>query len=511
MKYRVVKKEKNFVNVLSNNYISQHKLAIFSFIILLLSLLPLYIIALYNYPADDDFQFVYQRAEVWVSTGSLTAVFKSLVQFFGYIYMNWNGYLSAFLISFYSPFIFGIQYYFLSNWFVLTVICLSVGYMLKSLTSYVLKAPKSVFFIIFPAIVLLGLEYTPAISEAVYWIPGASYVFTQCFVWLSLGLLMKCSTQCRQSKQILRSVLLAFCGIMLGFSHYSVAISSFVLFSFVTVYSIVRKLPNRRFTILHLAFLLASLITSLLAPGNAVRQADMGGTSGILYTLITSVLDSCELVGQWFSLQIVAVLMIVLPLLWKPMKDSPYRFRYPVLIAIMLFGVFASTLTPGIYTNFGYTADRYINPVFFNFLLFVFGSIIYAQGTLIRLLERKQENEPAKGVLMATQTIGQRFSYLYLLLCLVVLLFGSFGNTIMNTASISATKSLVTGEAAQFRQEMAERQEHIRITNSDDLEVKRLTAKPYVFKADKLPFQVQESTFGTPRYMKWYFELYYKP
>ena len=53
---------------------------------------------------------------------------------------------------------------------------------------------------------------------------------------------------------------------------------------------------------------------------------------------------------------------------------------------------------------------------------------------------------------------------------------------------------------------MEERQEYIRVTDSDAAEVSALSGQPYVFKYDRLPLQ---GIYGTVRYMKMYFELFY--
>ena len=76
----------------------------------------------------------------------------------------------------------------------------------------------------------------------------------------------------------------------------------------------------------------------------------------------------------------------------------------------------------------------------------------------------------------------------------------------MNTSSVSALKSLLTGEAKQFHEEMKVRQEYIRVTDSDVVAVQPLSVAPYVFKNDRLPWQ---GIYGRVRYMKWYFELFY--
>ena len=106
----------------------------------------------------------------------------------------------------------------------------------------------------------------------------------------------------------------------------------------------------------------------------------------------------------------------------------------------------------------------------------------------------------------AAQTLGARFGAVYLALCIALTAFGGFAFTIMNTSSVSAIKSLVTGEASRFQQDMLERQEYIRITDSDVTAVQPLDGQPYVFKQDHLAFQ---GIYGRIRYMKMYFELFY--
>lgn len=216
-------------------------------------------------------------------------------------------------------------------------------------------------------------------------------------------------------------------------------------------------------------------------------------------------LDSFDLTGGWITPQLLAMLMLVVPALWRPLRDSAFSFRHPLWVAVMLYGLFSASLAPSIYTGFGYKTGRYMNALYLYFLLFAFGSVIYAEGWLIRRLERAQ-SESAGHLLQAAKNLGARFSALYLAIAVALTTLGGFAFTIMNTSSVSAAKSLVTGEAAQFREEMAVRQEYVRVTDSDVVDVKPLSGQPYVFKTDRLPWQ---GIYGRVRYMKWYFELFY--
>ena len=95
------------------------------------SLIPLIVIAVYNYPADDDFNFVLPAADAWVRTGSLVEVVKAIWNKGVDTYASWQGdFVSTALFSI-TPIIFNIRLYFLSNWFTLALLCLSAGYLIK--------------------------------------------------------------------------------------------------------------------------------------------------------------------------------------------------------------------------------------------------------------------------------------------------------------------------------------------------------------------------------------------
>ena len=182
------------------------------------------------------------------------------------------------------------------------------------------------------------------------------------------------------------------------------------------------------------------------------------------------------------------MLLLILPALWKPLRDSRFHFRRPFWVLIALYGLYSATIVPGIYTHAGYDTQRYLNALYLYFLIFIIGGSIYLEGALIRWLERRAAEGDAANLLAALTALG------------------GFAFTMMNISSLSAAKSLLTGEAARFLEEMEERQEYIRVTDSDEVDVPVLSGQPYVFKYDRLPLQ---GIYGTVRYMKMYFELFY--
>ncbi|MDD3213731.1 MAG: hypothetical protein PHY64_08650 [Eubacteriales bacterium] len=491
----------------SERYVSRKTLALACVVVFVGMLIPLAVIALYNYPADDDFASALPAATAWVQTHDIGQVWNALCDYAVKTFTSWQGdYVSSFFCTL-TPMIVSLKLYFLSNWFVLALLCLSVGYLVKALVRTLLGGGRADFWIVYTAMMVLVLQFMPEIGQGIYWHTGGMYIVAFCAIVQAMGLLVHCAAAQGRARAVWRGVALALCGVMIGGSFFGPAFGAVVFFTLYGVVALVQKHPNRRHALVLVAFMLASFAVSVTSPGNALRQARLGDPMNPVTAVATAVLDSFDVAGGWLSPQLLALLGLVLPVLYRPLRDSSLSFRHPFWFFVLLYGLFSATLVPGVYTGMNYTMGRYYNVIYFEFLLLVFGSVAYAEGWLIRFLQRRGEASPtAEHLLTAARNAGTRFTALYLALCLMLLAFGGFGYTIMNTASVSAAKSILTGEAAAFRAEMAEREAYIRDTDSDDTQISVLGAQPYVFKADKLPFQ---GIYGRVRYMKWYFELFY--
>lgn len=490
----------------SEKIIHQKTLSKACIVILVGMLVPLFLIAIFNYPADDDFGFTLPVATAWVQTGSIVEVAKAVFQKTYDIYMTWQGNFVSTALFPLSPMIFNINLYFLSNWFLLALLCLSVGYLLKALLQTLGTPPKSVFWIAYTAVMVLVLQFMPSIGDGIYWHNGGMYTVASCTLMFMLGLLIHCAMPQTRARSIWRGAMLALCGFILGGSFYGPALAALTILLLLALRGFLQKSPNRFYCLLTLGFFCISFGISVIAPGVALRQERLGQPMNPLSAVLVSILDSFDLVGGWLSPQLFAIAMLLAPILWKPLKESHLQFKHPFWFLVMLYGLFSATLVPGVYTGSSYGMGRYMNTIYFHFLIMALGSLAYAEGWWIRFLQRRKESQAAHQTLSLCANLGNRFTALHLAVCISFLMLGGFAFTIMNTSSVCATKALITGEAAQFRRDMEARQEYIRVTDSDVVQVQSLASQPFVFKPDKLPFQ---GIYGRVRYMKWYFELFY--
>lgn len=469
------------------------------------SLIPLIVIAVYNYPADDDFGYALPGATAWVETGSLGEVARAIAAKVADTYSNWQGAFASSLHMACSPMIFDQRLYFLSNWTMLALLCLSAGYLLKGILRTLPGADRSVFWIVYAAICILLIQFMPSISDGIYWHTGGVYTITGIMTLFMLGLIFRSRQPQSTARALWRGVCLVVLGILVGGGNYGAMLGAFVLVFLMTIHAFACRDRSRFHCLAGFAALTAAMIVSVAAPGNNQRFEMSDERLSVLNTLVTSVLDSFDLFGELLTPQLFAALMLILPVMWTPLKQSEYRFRHPLMTFVVLYGLFAAAIVPGVYTQSDYLAGRYYNILYVYFLVLTIGSTLYAEGWLIRRLEKRNDSQ-AKHLMAATQLLGTRFSMVYLAVCIALTAFGGFAFTIMNTSSVSASKSLITGEASRFQQDMLERQEYIRVTDSDVTAVRPLDGQPYVFKQDHLAFQ---GIYGRIRYMKMYFELFY--
>ena len=482
--------------------LSQEQLAKVLMVLFLVSLIPLIAIAFYNYPADDDFPYTVDASVAWVQTHSLGAVVNAIIGKMIRSYQNSFGLFMHPIYNATNALIFSIDLYFLNNWYVLAMVCLSIGYLLKGVVRGLLNASRSTFWIVYTAIMILVIQFMPCIGEGVFWHAGSNHTFSAMMLFVLLGLLARCHFEQSRIRKVWRIFCITFTCACAGAVEYSTLLGGTVLLVLLAVWAFKAKSPSMKYWIYTLCVMAVVIVIFSLSPGNAVRQSAVGEPMNPVSAIVVSVLDSFDLAGGWLSPQLFAMLMLIVPVMWKPLKESRFQFSHPLLMFITCYGLYSAALVPGVFSNYGYGAGRYMNVLYFYFLFMIIGSVLYFEGSFIRWLE-KQEGALAKEFAKANFT---RFSALYLVLCVFFLAMGGFAHTIMNTSSLSAAKSLLNGEAAHFRAEMEERAEYIRITDSDETAVEPIVIRPYVFKDDKLAWQ---GIYGRIRYQKYYYETHY--
>lgn len=258
--------------------------------ICLITVIPLFMIANFDFPSADDFFYLGQTLPVWQQTGSVTAVLQAALQQTVQRYFEWQGNFSFIFLTFLQPASFGEQYYGLTAVLTLTTLVTCTLYFFRVLLRSYMQASRSISWMISLLLTFLLVQYMYEPVEGLYWHPGAiSYTFFYALGLWMLGLLLQMVRHDTLRRRLLCFVPALILAPIVGGSNYSTALVSAMLLFLLVVYLFWKKQrQNAALSLIVLMLLAAALLVSILAPGNGMRQ-DTVGEASVINGLITSV------------------------------------------------------------------------------------------------------------------------------------------------------------------------------------------------------------------------------
>ena len=127
------------------------------------------------------------------------------------------------------------------------------------------------------------------------------------------------------------------------------------------------------------AALLTGFIISVIAPGNSVRAAEVTGESPIM-AIIHSVFYAFTFIASWTGLCQIAGFILIALFAMILTKRTNYKYKYPFLVLIITFLVFATQLTPSLYAMSSVGSGRQVNIYYYSYYFLVSFNIFYFCG-----------------------------------------------------------------------------------------------------------------------------------
>lgn len=442
---------------------------------LFLVLLPLMIIAHFNYPCSDDFSFagaIYRE----ISNNSdikriLQGAWEEAMQY----YQNWQGcyfnnVLSSFGIGVAMP-----RYYYLGTYLVLILFVLASISFGRTITRQVCRWDSDISWICSILITAMQMLYAPYPSEAFYWYVGAT-VYTMTYaLQLFLCIALICFYRAKDNKErILFGIVAIFLAFMIGGSNYTTGLLTAELLALAFLVMLLFKKRCYFLGVILLEYLLCFVKFNALAPGNATRMGAVKSL-GAIGSIVASFKQGAVFLKEWFRLPVVLFLMVILLLGISQVAKMEFSFRLPGLVTTVSFGLFCSMMTPPFFAGATWGPGRLINLVYFSYYFLLAGNLLYWIGWAVHKYERLR------------LTAQKEVSVLPILLCYFILLFVClkiYG--LQSASSSSALLSLVKGEAAQYLKENELRWEIYTDDAVKDVEVDDFSVKPYVLYHDDI-------------------------
>ena len=474
-------------------FISLRTLAFAAAVLCTAMLLPLFTISLSAHPVHDDFVHALPAAQAWAQTGSLWETLKAAWAHTLTMYNTWQGTFAAMFLSALSPMVFSPSLFPLSPLLTLTGLLLSAAYFTQSLLCEILKANKSTAMIFYTLLLALLLTFLPGIREVIYWHSGTPYTVSIILLFFMLGLLSRLQQPQKSTTRTRRTATLFLCGFLLGGCPYPLALGAAVGFFGLALWCFFLRSPVRWGSLCAFLSTTFALILVIAAPGNALRQTRAGDAMAPLSAIIHSIAECIEITGQWFSPQMFAAALILIPLLLPLVQKAPFSFRHPFMVMLLSFATLSAAFVPPIFATGleGHLVERVLGSLYMLYVLLCLLNFIYLTGYFAKTYPTLCQ----KWIFFCEEGFPSGL----LLLCATLFLWGLFSVGILATPSISAAKNLFMGEAAVYHQELTQREQEIAAAKTpEDIQaaIRPLSVECPVFPRDLLiyPFQ-RESPF----------------
>ncbi len=434
-------------------------------LVLLLSLVPLLFIARYAHPTYDDYTFGLQSKIAWQATGSVGAVLQAAATTSAVFYRAWQGsFVSNFFMTL-QPGVFGERFYVLTPLLMIGMLMLSTWYFARTLLG---KKSGSIIALV---ALFFSIQFVAWPDEAFFWFNGA--VYYNFFYSLSLilfALLLRAHHASRPAKRGFYAVGACLAAAMLGAANYATALLSLLLLSLLLGYRCLQK--DRRWWIPSAALLclFITFIISMRSPGNARRQA-----AAIPMPAFEAILVSFEH-AWWFlrdaaRLELALGLLMSLPFLCAAARRSGCSFRFPALVSLASFCLFASQFTPHLFATSKIPPPRMLAIFYFSMFWCIGGNVFYWCGWLRKRLP---------------EHIGLRIFSRWVAVAAAALMLSTCAVTATREPDaingVSAALDLRSGKAQRYGQALAERTAIYEDPSVRDVTLSPLPELPHVLK-----------------------------
>ncbi len=394
---------------MSEGFWKKSKIAVLA--VLVLSLIPMLLVAIYARPLADDFGYSAGTRAVWQASHNIFLVLGSVGAQVAKTYVDWQGSFSAIALFALQPGLFSEKIYGLGTVVLVALFVWGNLYFFRGVFDGAGKAGdgangavgkaggspdgavvRNVAMIVAGAVLIVSMQTLPHANQGFYWWNGASYYcLFYSFMLLQWGMIV------RKKRVVLPSIL----GFMLGGGNLVTGLLNLEVTALLLLVAVIemvkgahkakgvvdgeiaaggRKAPERLRLVklaVIMAFSLAGFIVNAAAPGNAVRASE-SVSMGAVEAIGQSFIDAYQYFGEWMNLPVVLLLLFVLPFIWFGFASADcdeadcFVRRIPMFLLVLLaFGLFASTYTPTEFSMSEVGPRRIQNVRYFVFIVFM--------------------------------------------------------------------------------------------------------------------------------------------
>lgn len=465
---------KKYWEMLKKEDIQIKLLAWLCLLLLIGVLLPLFIVGLYSVKSVDDFTLFAKAETYWKDKHSLWGLLIMAVSYSYGMWKNWQGLYFEEWIKTVLMGLCGDKYYFVGSWLAIGSAA-GFGFLFVwTIMRRVLQADRHQALIVSAICVSLQMLLVQVPQEAFYWFTSAiPYTVTYGLNLLLVVITIRLIGAVKFSR--VRLVGSEICVVLLSMAiaggNFTSGILTLTLYLVGCTLLWLYKHPRKLLILLNFIIYLLAFLPAAFAPGNRSRlDATSTFQGSVFISILKSLKEAGEYIATWMNLPLIIVGILLIPIIWNVLDKRDYSYKWPVVVSVVSFGVFASQFAPTLYTLGIAGVGRIFNLYRFTMILWLYGNEIYWLGWIKKQLGGLSDvkiGESGKASWILPIWLGG-----LLVLCYVFIFWG--GRTL---TTVSAVLSLKNGEAAQFKQEYLER-----LAVLEDESIKEVYFEPYSVK-----------------------------
>lgn len=460
-------------------------------LLLFLSCIPIILVGKYVYPQGDDFEYGIYCYQAWRQTGNVFEVFKGAWKMVLEGFFNWQGTFSSIFLMALHPGIWGTEYYHLVPLLLLCLPLSSLLFFFWTILRRLLGASRAEAVFVSGLTAFLVIQLPISKASAFFWYNGAiHYMGAFSFLLFYLSFLLYAVRASKRKGLFLFASCIA--GIMVGGGNLVTALIGTVLTAFLAAAlcflkarplhglrhpsdsgSSARCLPGALKTVLIPGlFLLAAFAVNILAPGNALRQAQSGPVESP--GVVLSILQSFQIcmdnaLTEWTDWFWLLLLLAFIPVFRNVAAKADFDFPLPGLVPVMSFCLLSAMYTPSLFALGEWRIGRIQNITYEMFLILSVLNELYLIGWL------SKHRQPAWNSLLSRK-------YYAALSCIGALLLLLTAVAAPGKMTFSAAcDSVRSGQAQTYASVIKENIDLLESSSEDFIRVKEPPREPEIF------------------------------
>ena len=444
---------------------------------LILLLLPLFRVALYSAPWYDDYNYGRFAKEFLEEERSLVSAIRGAWYCTRTSWYAWQGTFSSIFFMSMVPSVWGDQYYFWGPLFLLCILLIAIFVLTKILLRDVLGAEWSFCLAVQAIVAAMVFEFIYTPNGGFFWYnAGVHYVGMHSFLLLLTAAWIKLLKGTGKVSRVLLLLWTLMGAVLAGGANFVTTLQGLLVGLSLVALGILLKNKRTFLMLPSVAVYLAAFWKNVSAPGNAVRKnvlGDMGMDPA--EAIGHSFLEAFRHIPEFTGLITVAVMILLLPIVWQMGKKLTFQFRFPGLLLLWSFCLYATGFTPSLYSLGHAGLGRTMNAVKITFQLLLIINEVYWLGWIQKKLRDRDKFFDRGAIWWFYPIMGA------LMLCI----FAVEPHQSAKYSSFAAYYYVHTGEAYNFHQEYLNRLETI-VNGGSDVVVTPYVYRPWILQSSDL-------------------------